>query len=200
MIWESYSSLFIFGKEIWDRVPPLFFFFLLFNQCKFIILTAFICVLLFCALLSLWFSGSHHHHHLRVTSLHIFINYLTAAFLNDPQLYFLCGGDDGLSQISVIRWPAEVPYFNLLLLSFSFFFGWWGGGERLNTEIVFLWFSFSWSSKDKIHVMTEEWRQFLRLSWTFVQRKVSRWPKTPQIVVLQIRSARYHEIHVGGMP
>lgn len=81
-----------FGKEIWDRVPPLFFFFLLFNQCKFIILTAFICVLLFCALLSLWFSGSHHHHHLRVTSLHIFINYLTAAFLNDPQLYVSCVG------------------------------------------------------------------------------------------------------------
>lgn len=134
MIWESYSSLFIFGKEIWDRVPPLFFFFLLFNQCKFIILTAFICVLLFCALLSLWFSGSHHYHHLRVTSLHIFINYLTAAFLNDPQLYVSCVG----AMMGFHKYRSYVDQLKYRTLTSScypslFFFGWWGGGERLNT-------------------------------------------------------------------
>lgn len=134
MIWESYSSLFIFGKEIWDRVPPLFFFFLLFNQCKFIILTAFICVLLFCALLSLWFSGSHHHH-LRVTSLHFFINYLTAAFLNDPQLYVSCVGrwwaftNIGHTLTSWSTVPLEPPLAILL-----FFFSGGGAGERDSTQ------------------------------------------------------------------
>lgn len=139
MIWESYSSLFIFGKEIWDRVPPLFFFFLLFNQCKFIILTAFICVLLFCALLSLWFSGSHHHHHLRVTSLHIFINYLTAAFLNDPQLYVSCVGrwwaftNIGHTLTSWSTVPLEPP---LAILSLSFFRGVGRGRETQHWDCV----------------------------------------------------------------
>lgn len=121
-----------FGKEIWDRVPPLFFFFLLFNQCKFIILTAFICVLLFCALLSLWFSGSHHHH-LRVTSLHIFINYLTAAFLNDPQLYVSCVG----TMMSFHKYWSYVDQLKYRTLTSScypsLFFSGGGAGERDST-------------------------------------------------------------------